>query len=274
MRKSVDAILSGLGVLHCFDAIMSTDDVTEPKPSPEIYNATIATLGCKSGVIVEDSDVGERAARATGWPVLRVSGPEDVTLGAVTRALGEPWVNIVIPMAGHGSRFAKAGYKLPKPLIDVDGRPMIQVVIEDFAAVPGAHFIFAVQTQHIRDHGVDETLKRLAPGCDIVEIHEVTEGAACTVMLCDRYIDPDLPLMTANSDQKIVWNPECFFEAMHSADGGILTFTASDPKWSFAKRPTARWSCKWLRNRSSATMPPSGCTGGGAATRAQRGSGR
>ncbi len=103
-------------------------------------------------------------------------------------------VNILIPMAGAGSRFAKAGYKDPKPLIPVHGKPMIQVVTKNLA-VPGARFIYVVQREHYQAYGLGERLPLFTPGCAIVQIDGLTEGAACTVLCAKEHIDNDLPLL-------------------------------------------------------------------------------
>ncbi|KAJ3174766.1 hypothetical protein HDU87_006882 [Geranomyces variabilis] len=143
-------------------------------------------------------------------------------------------------MAGGGSRFAKAGYKDPKPLIPVFGEPMIQVVIENIA-VPGAHFIFVVQKDHYNAYNRGARLQKMAPGCDIIQIDEITEVAACTILKAKKLIDSDVPLMTANSDQFLEWDAEEFVAAISraggGADGAVSTFIKDEPdvKWSYAK---------------------------------------
>jgi dTDP-glucose pyrophosphorylase len=139
-------------------------------------------------------------------------------------------MNVLIPMAGKGSRFAEAGYVLPKPLIDVDGRPMIEAVIENLGS--NLNYIFVVQSDHVKRFGLDEVLKKKSPNCKIVEINEVTEGAACTVLLAQKEIDNDEPLLIANSDQYLEWNrltPDA------SVDGKIVTFKSKDPNCSYIK---------------------------------------
>ena len=110
-------------------------------------------------------------------------------------------INIVIPMAGRGSRFANAGYKMPKPLIDVKGKPMIEVVVDNIRPKCEHRYIFLCLEEHIKKYDLVNILKRIAPDCVIVPVTEVTEGAACTVLLAKEYIDNDNRLMIANSDQ-------------------------------------------------------------------------
>jgi dTDP-glucose pyrophosphorylase len=145
---------------------------------------------------------------------------------------------IVVPMAGAGSRFAKVGYKDPKPLIPVNGIPMIQVVIEN-VRIPNATFVFIVQRSHDEQYGLREMLSKAAPNCKIVAIDGITEGAACTVLKAREFIDNNKPLMIANSDQFLEWDAEKFalpFLSEVGCDGGISTFIQeNDPKWSYAK---------------------------------------
>lgn len=144
-------------------------------------------------------------------------------------------LNIVIPMAGAGSRFAKEGYEDPKPLIKVHGTPMIKVVIENLKPRQPHRFIFICQRAHVVAYGLRERLAEWANDSIIVEIDGLTEGAACTVLAAKSLIDNDLPLMIANSDQFIDANIDDYLETMDSGDldGIIMTMRAHDPKWSF-----------------------------------------
>lgn len=142
-------------------------------------------------------------------------------------------INIVIPMAGRGSRFAKAGYELPKPLIDVNGRPMIEVVTRNIAPKRQHRFIYICQQEHLEKYGLSERLKKISPNCEIIAIDHITDGAACTVLLAERYIDNDDPMMIANSDQFVDTDINDYLSAIKDNDGLIMTMPADDPKWSF-----------------------------------------
>lgn len=147
-------------------------------------------------------------------------------------------LNIVVPMAGRGSRFADAGYRDPKPLIDIGGRPMIQWVIENITPRRPHRFIFICQQEHL-DHypHISSALRRLSSGCEIVALTEVTEGAACTVLRSRQFIDSDEPLMIANSDQFVDADINEYLAVLDraGADGLIMTFRADDPKWSYCR---------------------------------------
>jgi NDP-sugar pyrophosphorylase family protein len=177
---------------------------------------------------VEDSGPGIEAATASGAHVIRIGDPSEVTYATVAPHL---W-NVLIPMAGAGSRFVEAGHTFPKPLIDVDGEPMIRRVVENLA-MPGRH-IFLVNKEHNREYRLEEMLGLLAPGCDVVTVDELTEGAACTALLAERLID-DRPLLIANSDQWVVWDRDRFVDATATTGGLLPIFEAMHPKWSYAE---------------------------------------
>jgi len=138
-------------------------------------------------------------------------------------------------MAGAGSRFATAGYSDPKPLITIHGVPMIRVVIENLRPKGSHRFIFICQKTHIQAYGLAEKLEYWAPGSIVVQLDEITEGAACTVLAAKRYINNKDELMIANSDQYIDTDINIYLDQIkkHYLDGLIMTMKANDPKWSF-----------------------------------------
>jgi dTDP-glucose pyrophosphorylase len=139
-------------------------------------------------------------------------------------------------MAGRGSRFADAGYTLPKPLIRLHGVPMIQLVIANLTPSSPHRFHFLIQRAHDEAFGLAALLKSWAPGATVIPIDGVTEGAACTVLLARKMIDNDDALMIANCDQYIDADIDAYLAAQGDADGLIMTMWADDPKWSFVRR--------------------------------------
>jgi dTDP-glucose pyrophosphorylase len=144
-------------------------------------------------------------------------------------------LNIVIPMAGAGLRFANAGYEYPKPLIPIKGVPMVRLVINNLRPSIPHRFIFICQANHVQKYGLDMLLQQWAPGSVLLSIEGLTEGAACTVLNARELIDTDSPLMIANSDQWINHSIDDYLQGMArtSSDGFIMTMHANDPKWSF-----------------------------------------
>jgi len=251
IRRTCLTVLSKLGLIEYLDLIISNEDVKNSKPHPEMYWKAISMMSClpEETLIIEDSPYGLLAAARSKSYILRVKNPTEVTYNSINKKLNEinmgkqqvtpAWrdqnLNVLIPMAGAGSRFEQAGYTFPKPLIDVKGRPMIQVVTDNLNIK--ANYIYVVQKDHRKKYNLDTLLNLITPGCKIVEVEGVTEGAACTALLAKEYIDNDKPLFFANSDQFVEWDSNEFLYKMNEteADGGMVTFKATHPKWSFAK---------------------------------------
>ena len=249
IRDTVKTCLLALDIMDQVDYFVSNEDVMKSKPFPEMYWKCMTALNAIPAMtwIIEDSPVGRQSAIDSGAHLIPVESPDDVTVEYIMGIIDNPdkkktsiWtdnnLNILIPMAGHGSRFSNAGYIFPKPLIEIGGKPMIQVVVENLNIK--AHYIFLVQKEHYLKYNLQYMLNLIAPGCDIVQVDGVTQGAACTALLAKEYIDNEKHLLIANSDQFIEWNSS---ETMYSLtsnktyDGGILTFNSSHPKWSYAK---------------------------------------
>jgi len=159
IRRSVLVMLSKIGLIEYMDLILSNEDVKNAKPHPEMYWKAMSMMGVlpEETLIVEDSPHGLLAASRSRASVLRVSNPYDLEISKIIRKLEQTkpmstpkWqdskMNVLIPMAGAGSRFQQAGYTFPKPLIDVEGKPMIQVVVDNLNI--DANFIYVVQKEH------------------------------------------------------------------------------------------------------------------------------
>lgn len=159
-------------------------------------------------------------------------------------------MNILIPMAGAGKRFMDAGYVMPKPLIPIevydgigyDTKPMIELVVDNITnSIHDDHTrIFIMQQSHwqLYKHDLAYALHEEIPTVQtFVLVDGVTEGAACTTLLAEMYIDNDEPLFLANSDQFVKdWDYNDFmrFINYHKPDGCVVTFEATHPKWSYA----------------------------------------
>jgi len=248
IRKSVCSTLCRSGLIHFFDYILSNEDVDNPKPHPQMYWDAMSYFKTnpENTLIIEDSPNGLLAAQRSGATVWRVKGPQQVTiknlkshLGTNSKLMNTRWqdknLNVLIPMAGAGSRFQAAGYTFPKPLIEVRGKPMIQTVVENLNCESPHTFI--VQKSHRNKYNLDALLNLISPNCAVIEVDGITEGAACTTLLSRDIINNDQPLLIANSDQYVDWDTSEFLYKMQEqdADGGMLTFKSTHPKWSFAK---------------------------------------
>jgi HAD superfamily hydrolase (TIGR01509 family) len=250
IRNTVKLVLLKLGILEFIDYYVSNEDVTRNKPFPEMYWKCMTACNAlpKDTIIFEDSHIGRQGALDSGATLIAIENRDDLNqdkMNIVFKTFASkkltvvPWksdkMNVLIPMAGAGSRFANAGYTFPKPLIEVDGKPMIQVVVENLNIE--ANYIFIVQKDHYEKYSLQYLLNLIAPNCTIVQVDGLTEGAACTTLLAKEYINNDYPLLMANSDQFVEWSSnECLYAFnADGVDGGILTFKSTHPKWSYAK---------------------------------------
>lgn len=247
IRATIDKCLTRLGIIKYMDHIVSNEDVKFPKPHPEIYWKAMSYFGCIADevVIFEDSVVGKLAATDSKANLIEVKNRKDLNIQKAERAIKmleqakgswkESNLNVLIPMAGAGSRFADAGYAFPKPLIEVHGKPMIQAVVENLAI--NATYTYIVQKYHYEKYSLDYLLNAITPNCNIVQVDGITEGAAVTALLAKEFINTDSPLVMANSDQIVDWSSREFIYELHAknADGGIAVFKSNHPKWSYAK---------------------------------------
>jgi HAD superfamily hydrolase (TIGR01509 family) len=250
IHATIEAGLKKLGIFHHFHKILSNEDVALTKPHPEIFLKAMIEAGADPAetLIIEDSKNGRHSAVRSGAHVCDVDHSGHTTYTNIkatikrAEAKNKPiaWsakqtVNVLLPCAGMGSRL-RAKYQLPKPLIDIAGKPMIQRVVEDLNIE--ANYIFIVQQEHYDQYNLGAYLKLIVPGCTILCTNGLTEGAACTSLLAKELIDNDKHLLIANSDQLLDWDSSSFMYQMLSSnsDGGILTFEReNDPKWSYVK---------------------------------------
>lgn len=248
IRSSVRLMLLRKKLIEHIDFFVSNEDVRHCKPKSEIYLHCMIKAQCdpKETVVLEDSVVGRRAAQNSGAFVCGVRNPEDITYDKIVKFIGScsnshRWhddkLQILIPMAGAGTRFAKLGYKLPKPLIDVKGKPMIQRVVESLNL--DAKYIFLAQKSHCEEYNLKSFLNCITNyNCEIVPVDGITEGAACTTLLAKKHINNSDPLLIVNSDQYVDWDSSEFMYytiCRPHLDASILTFRANETKWSYAQ---------------------------------------
>ena len=253
VKKTLDLCLKKLRINKFISHSYSNEDVANNKPHPQVYLKCLVNMGLKPSetLIFEDSHHGVMAAQDSGCHLYTVKNISDINYSNIKNVINnlnkddmkknKPnfWadtnLNILIPMAGAGSRFKDAGYIFPKPLIEINNKPMIQCVVESLKLE--GNYIFIVQKEHQAKYNINSVLKILKPNCKIIELDEITEGAACTTLLAKKYIDNNNPLIIANSDQYIEWDSIKSMYNFNSKkiDGSILTFEAIHPKWSYAK---------------------------------------
>jgi NDP-sugar pyrophosphorylase family protein len=147
-------------------------------------------------------------------------------------------LKIIVPLAGPSDLFVNAGYSYPKPLIEINGITMIQMVIDRIKSIQQAHrIIFILKEEDVQKFHLDNTLRLLSPDCEIVKLKHETKGALCSILMAVDKIDKEDSLLILNGDQII----DTDFEIIKNhwtetdADVGVVTFNSVHPRWSFAK---------------------------------------
>jgi beta-phosphoglucomutase-like phosphatase (HAD superfamily)/capsular polysaccharide biosynthesis protein/dTDP-glucose pyrophosphorylase len=239
IKETVETCLKSLGVINYVDLYLSNEDVSEPKPSPEIYLKCMKTFSAipYNTVIFEDSLVGRTAAHASGARLVSISNRSSINQNLIINELSAKnnKINVLIPMAGEGSRFAAVGYTNPKPMIDVNGKSMINLVHDNIGL--DAHYIFVAKSEHIEKYNLKEHIATFCKDFTIISQEERLQGAAKSALLAKDLINNDDHLIIANSDQKVDWDSlkEVPRIIKSGVDGAILTFKSDETKWSYAE---------------------------------------
>lgn len=260
VRDTIQMVLEQLGINVMFSYIVSNNDVVNPKPNPGCYLEALHYISnieteynAKEIYIFEDNTNGFISACNSGIKnVIRVNSQKHLIEELEHLYTSTPtskinfdryeWkdenLNILVPMAGLGSRFLEAGYTKPKPFIKIPkiNKTIIEASMKSLG-ISGS-FIFLIQEEHISDLS-EFVLDSISPTNQKVSVNGLTEGACSTALLSKELIDNDKPLLIVNSDQYIDYNP---FEFMYfcknqECDGVILTTLNQDgtEKWSFVE---------------------------------------
>ncbi len=147
-------------------------------------------------------------------------------------------MNIVMPMAGRGSRFAEIGHVTPKPLIDVRGRPMYAWAMDSLPLALARQVIFICLAEHLRDRALERDLRERYAALDpvIIALDRVTDGQACTVLMAREHIDNDEPLVIYNADTYCRTGLTERLRRLPDTVAGVLgVFEAPGDQWSFAR---------------------------------------
>src|SRR5262245_9026041 len=147
---------------------------------------------------------------------------------------GDMSMQLVVPMAGLGQRFADAGYPVPKPLIPVGNKPMVVRAVEDLP--PASRVVFVVHPDHESRFGVGRRLREFFPGCGVVVAPGLTDGQASSVRRAVPELDPAEDVLVAACDNSHVYDAAAFAKVIATADCAIWTYR-NDPR--VLVRPTA-----------------------------------
>ncbi|KAJ3167395.1 hypothetical protein HDU88_002317 [Geranomyces variabilis] len=271
--KTIQLMLLKKGILDLFDYIVSCEDVRFPKPSPAVYLYTCLRAGCspKETIVLEDSQVGRKAALLSGCHLLPIEVPANVTAASILPAIElinrhqsnfvmrVKWrrpLNVVIPMnkqvppahVPHAYRTYAAEIKhntimdienpdaaYPVYLSIIGGSPVIQHVVENLNVE--ATFTFIVPRADYDRYQLKYMLSVLRRDCNIIVAEGQTSGQAATILLAKTFIDNDQPILIANCTQLLDWDSNAFLYAMDDPllHGGILTFKSQEPRYSYVK---------------------------------------
>ena len=147
-------------------------------------------------------------------------------------------LNILIPMAGP-VKFNEDEFQYPKPLIEINGKPMIELAIESFQSIKQEkRFIFLVNNSDCKSFYLDSVLQLLTNSeCEIIKIDKPTRGAACTALLAIEHINNSDPLIISNGDHIIDYDLNVVIDYFQKrkVDAGTICFESVHPKWSFVR---------------------------------------
>jgi dTDP-glucose pyrophosphorylase len=148
-------------------------------------------------------------------------------------------MNILLLMAGPSDKYREAGHVFPKNLVEIEGRPIIQHVMENMAPLVGAtdRLILVLPREEISRYHTDSVARLLAPKTLVCEASGATAGAACSALLAIEHINNDDPLVVCNGDQIVLADmPAAIADfKKRQLDGGVIVFDDVHPRWSFVK---------------------------------------
>lgn len=132
---------------------------------------------------------------------------------------------LILPMAGRGSRFSEEGYKLPKPLIEVDGNPMVISAVD---CLPKSdNIIFICLDEHIVNYNIDNILKNYYKNCSIVPINEITQGQACTceIGINKSNLNLENPIVISACDNGVYYDSSEYEKMLNDDNIDIIVWT-------------------------------------------------
>lgn len=145
-------------------------------------------------------------------------------------------VNVLLPAMGTSAFFKDAYF--PKPLTEINGTTMLEMVVDDYSNLEPKNYIFIFSDEDCKKFHIDSSVKMLTASSQVIKLSHQTAGALCTCLMAVEYVNDDTPLIIANSDQII---EEDYREVIKhfdiiGADAGVITFPNIHPRWSYARK--------------------------------------
>jgi NDP-sugar pyrophosphorylase family protein len=146
-------------------------------------------------------------------------------------------MNVLFLLAGESKSFEEQGYHYPKYLLEIDGKTLVQYVIEHVCVSRPARHIFVVRKEEVERFHFESVLRLLSPESEVVVAEGLTRGAACTALLAVESIDNDEPLLIVNGDQIVDLPLDEVLDSFEEQglDGGIVVFDSVHPRWSYVR---------------------------------------
>ncbi|MDD3012982.1 MAG: glycosyltransferase family 2 protein [Candidatus Gastranaerophilales bacterium] len=146
-------------------------------------------------------------------------------------------MKVLVLLAGNSKNFENQGYIFPKFLIEVDGKPLLQKVIENITTLSDSEFIFVIRKEESERYHYENIIKLLVPNAKVITVENITRGAACTALFAIDLINKDEPLIITNGDQYIHEDLDKAIKNFkdRDLDGGIITFDSVHPRWSYVR---------------------------------------
>lgn len=148
-------------------------------------------------------------------------------------------LNILVPLGGTSIFFDSPEYIFPKPLIEIQGKPMIEMVLDNLESIRiDKKYIFVVKSSDCHKYRLHNVLQLITNDqCAIVKLENDTKGAACSALLAVDYIDSDEELLIVNGDQLIDYDLNKVIDEFRQqgVDAGVVCFESVHPRWSFIR---------------------------------------
>lgn len=143
---------------------------------------------------------------------------------------------MIVPLAGRGQRYLEEGYGLPKPLIDVAGKPMLHWALKSIQEVEYSKIIFVALKEHDENYGIFATIKNLIKEAVVILIDEITEGQLCTVLCAKKHLNNPEDVLIIPSDTLVISDLHNDIRGKSNDCSGLISVTnLPGNQWSFAK---------------------------------------
>ncbi len=148
-------------------------------------------------------------------------------------------MRLLVLMAGDGGGFEVGGQRYPKNLVEIDGEPLVQRVVESLGPLVERceKAVFLIREEEDRRHHTGDVIRLLTPAAEVLRVPVLESGAACTALHAISHIDRESPLLVFNGDQVLEADLPAILDGFHDAglDGGVVTFDAVHPRWSYVR---------------------------------------